>query len=71
MRLKAESERDNLQKQLQGVKDLLLADGGKTINNETLERIRFPPSYRLLLSNSELSSLSSGVAVSVMVAVSR
>jgi hypothetical protein len=39
-RAKAEAERDNLQKQLQGVKDLLLADGGKTINNETLERIR-------------------------------
>jgi hypothetical protein len=40
LRAKAESERDSLQKQLQGVKDLLLADGGKTINNETLERIR-------------------------------
>ena len=39
-RQKAEAERDNLQKQLQSVKDLLLADGGKTINNETLERIR-------------------------------
>ncbi len=39
-RAKAKAERDNLQKQLQGVKDLLLADGGKTINNETLERIR-------------------------------
>ena len=40
-RQKAEAERDNLQKQLQSVKDLLLADGGKTINNETLERIRY------------------------------
>ena len=40
MRAKAEAERDSLQKQLGGIRDLLLADGGKTINNETLERIR-------------------------------
>jgi hypothetical protein len=40
MRSQAEAERDSLQKQLQSVKDLLLADGGKTLNNETLERIK-------------------------------
>ncbi len=40
MRAQAEAERDNLQKQLQGIKDLLLADSGKTLNNDTLKRIR-------------------------------
>ena len=39
-RKEAEHDRDELQSQLQTIKDLLLADGGKTINNETIDRIR-------------------------------
>jgi DNA-binding protein H-NS len=39
-RKETEHERDELQSQLQTIKNLLLADGGKTINNETLDRIR-------------------------------
>ena len=39
-RKEAEIERDELQAQLQNIKNLLLADGGKTLNNETIERIR-------------------------------
>ena len=39
-RKEAETERDELQNQLQTIKNLLLADGGKTLNNETIERIR-------------------------------
>ena len=39
-RREAEHDRDELQSQLQTIKDLLLAEGGKTINNETIDRIR-------------------------------
>ena len=39
-RKEAEHDRDELQSQLQTIKDLLLANGGKTINNETIDRIR-------------------------------
>ena len=39
-RKEAEHDRDELQSQLQTIKNLLLADGGKTINNETIDRIR-------------------------------
>ena len=39
-KLKAEAERDNLQKQLHMIKDLVFQDGGRTLNNETLEKIR-------------------------------
>ena len=39
-RREAEHDRDELQSQLQTIKNLLLADGGKTINNETIDRIR-------------------------------
>jgi hypothetical protein len=40
VRFQAEKERDLLQKQILVIKDFLLADGGKTINNETLEQIK-------------------------------
>ena len=39
-RKEAEHDRDELQGQLQIIKDLVLAEGGKTINNETIDRIR-------------------------------
>ena len=39
-RMRLQEERDALAQQLQIIKDLLIQDGGKTINNETLERIR-------------------------------
>lgn len=39
-RQKAEQERDHYRKQLQGVKELLIADGNKPFNSETLERLK-------------------------------